>query len=36
MKREQVSENERTGELGRDNRSVRKRIQLSEEERTDE
>ena len=31
-----MSEKERTGELVRENRRVRKRIQLSEEERTDE
>ena len=31
-----MSEKERTGELVRENRGVRKRIQLSEEERTDE
>ena len=31
-----MSEKERTGELVRENRRVRKRIQVSEEERTDE
>ena len=35
-KREQVCEDDRTGELGRENRCVRKRIQVREEERTDE
>ena len=33
-KREQLSEEERTGERGRDNMRVRKREQVSEEERT--
>ena len=33
-KREQVSEEERTGELIRENRLVRKREQMSEKERT--
>ena len=33
-KKEQVSEEERTGERGRENMCVRKRIQVREEERT--
>ena len=33
-KRQQVSEEENTGEGGRENRWVRKREQVSEEERT--
>ena len=35
-KREQVSEKERTGEIGRKKRWVRKREQVGEEERTGE
>ena len=35
-KRQQVSEKENTNEGGRENRRVRKRIQLREEERTGE
>ena len=35
-KREQVSEEERTGELGRENTLVRKREHVSEEEDTGE